>query len=59
MNAEALAKHEKECAARYEVFSTEIATLKTDAKWTQKLIWGVFISILGFELNALFKLVGH
>ena len=44
---------------RYGEIQTKLATMGAKIDLLQKLIWLVFASIAGFELNAIFKLVGH
>ena len=51
--------HELECARRYGEFGERFAKLEAHAASNQKLVWAVFASIAAFELNAIFKLVGH
>ena len=51
--------HEKQCLERYGAFNTRFATIETGIGWLTKILWAVFGAILLFELNALFKLVGH
>ena len=51
--------HELECEKRYGVIQASIATLITNQKWLTRIMWCVFTAIVGFELNALFKFIGH
>ena len=51
--------HELECERRYGQFGERFAKLETLVSNNQKLVWAVFISIAMFELNAIFKVVGH
>ena len=58
--------HELECAQRYGEILTKFAehqgvmsAIKTSVSWNTKVIWVAFASIMAFELNTLFKLVGH
>ena len=51
--------HELECEKRYGEIQASITTLATNQAWLTKLVWFVFTAVLGFELNAIFKLVGH
>ena len=61
MNAieDKLHDHEVECAKRYGEFQVSIATLAANQAWLSKLIWFIIVAVLSFELNAIFKIVGH
>ena len=59
-------EHELDCVKRYgeiiERFTKHegaMDAIKISVGWNTKLIWFVFASVMAFELNALFKLVGH
>ena len=52
-------EHEIECAERYGQIQASITTLVTNQAWLTKLIWFIIAAILSFELNAVFKLIGH
>ena len=60
---EKLHEHELECAKRYGVIHADMATLVTNQKWLTRLVWfvftAIFTAIVGFELNAIFKFIGH
>ena len=51
--------HEIDCEKRYGELRTRIGKIDTDMMWLKRA--GLFIigSILTFELNAIFKVIGH
>ena len=57
--AKNLSDHEKACLERYGHFSERFGKLEGTLGILTKLIWLVFASVAAFELNALFKIIGH
>ena len=55
----ALKEHEISCKRRYGEINVAIKEIKTVGGFNTKLIWLVFAAIVGFELNAIFKIIGH
>lgn len=51
--------HEKDCIERNGEVNTRFAKLEVGIAWLTRIVWAVLGTILAFELNALFKLVGH
>ena len=59
-------QHELDCVQRYGEILEKFAqhqgamdAIKISVGWNMKLIWFLFASVMAFELNTLFKLVGH
>ena len=59
-------QHELDCVQRYGEILEKFAkhegvmdSIKISIGWNTKIIWVAFASIMAFELNTLFKIVGH
>lgn len=53
-----LEEHEKECARERVKVEARLTALEVSAVNHQRLVWLVFGTLVAFELNALFKIVG-